>query len=83
MDPDIPRKHQLVALTAENGDVVWKMDGKAFAKGASAQWTPWPGHHVLQLTDAKDETMDEILLEVRGAAVKESESFLPIKAHLR
>ena len=83
LDPDIPRKHQLVALIAEGSDVGWKMDGKAFAKGASAQWMPWPGHHVLQLTGAKDETMDEILLEVRGAAVKESESFLPIKAHVR
>jgi penicillin-binding protein 1C len=45
------------------------MDGKVFAKGASAQWLPWPGRHVVQIVDAKGQVQDEIRLEVRGAGV--------------
>ena len=46
------------------------MDGKVFAKGPSAQWLPWPGRHVVQITDARGEVLDEVRLEVRGAGVK-------------
>jgi penicillin-binding protein 1C len=48
------------------------MDGKPFAKGANAQWLPWPGRHVVQLTDARGTVLDEIRLEVRGAGVRDS-----------
>ena len=47
------------------------MDGKEFARGAEAQWLPWPGQHVVQLLDAEGKVADEIRLEVRGAGVRE------------
>jgi len=46
------------------------MDGKEFARGAEAQWLPWPGRHRVQLVDASGKVVDEIRLEVRGAGVK-------------
>ena len=50
------------------------MDGKEFARGASAQWLPWPGRHVVQLVDARGAVADEIKLEVRGAGITEAGS---------
>ncbi len=69
LDPDIPPKHQRVNFTATGSGLRWRMDGKAFASGNSAQWLPWPGRHVVQITDAKGRVLDEIRLEVRGAEV--------------
>jgi penicillin-binding protein 1C len=48
------------------------MDGKVFAKGASAQWPPWPGRHRVQLADARGQVLDEVRVEVRGAGVLRS-----------
>jgi penicillin-binding protein 1C len=70
LDPDIPPSHQRVTFTAEGQVRRWQMDGKTFAKGASAQWLPWPGRHVVQVIDARGEVLDEVRLEVRGAGVK-------------
>jgi len=67
LDPDIPPKHQRVSFSAEGNNVRWLMDGKAFAKGNSAQWLPWPGRHVVQITDTRGLVVDEVRLEVRGA----------------
>ena len=69
LDPDIPPKHQRVNFAASGSNLRWLMDGKVFAKGASAQWMPWPGRHVVQIVDAKDKVLDEVRLEVRGAGV--------------
>jgi penicillin-binding protein 1C len=77
LDPDIPPQRQRVGFSAEGIDVRWLVDGKLFAKGASAQWAPWPGRHVVQLAGVNGEKLDEIRLEVRGAAVKGSE-LLPL-----
>ena len=83
LDPDIPPNRQRVSFTAEGGNLRWRtgdspprwlMDGKPFAKGSSAQWLPWPGRHVVQLTDARGAVLDEIRLEVRGAGVKASQA---------
>jgi len=30
---------------------------------------PWPGRHVVQITDAQGKVLDEVRLEVRGAGV--------------
>ena len=46
------------------------MDGKEFARGNQALWLPWPGRHVVQITNERGEVLDEIRLEVRGAGVK-------------
>ena len=69
LDPDIPPKHQRVNFQAEGAGLRWRMDGKVFAKGTSAQWLPWPGRHVVQIVDAKGQVLDAIKLEVRGAGV--------------
>ena len=73
LDPDIPPNRQRVTFTADGQNVRWLIDGKAFAKGISAQWPPWPGRHRVQLAAANGEVLDEIRLEVRGAAVRNSE----------
>ena len=70
LDPDIPPTHQRVRFRAEGSNLRWLMDGKLFAKGASAQWLPWPGRHVVQIADAKGLVLDAVRLEVRGAGVK-------------
>jgi penicillin-binding protein 1C len=45
------------------------MDGKPLDRGAQVAWLPWPGHHVVQLTDARGRVLDELRIEVRGAGV--------------
>ena len=74
LDPDIPPNRQRVSFTAEGSNLRWLMDGNVFAKGASAQWRPWPGRHVVQLTDVRGELLDEVRLEVRGAGVRVSQT---------
>jgi len=69
LDPDIPPNRQRVRFEAEGRGVQWRIDGKPFARGAGAQWLPWPGRHVVQLLDARGQVADEIRLEVRGAGV--------------
>lgn len=69
LDPDIPPSHQRVNFTAAGTGLHWRMDGKAFATGASAQWLPWPGRHLVQIADGRGRVLDEIRLEVRGAGV--------------
>ncbi len=71
LDPDIPPNRQRLRLHAQGQGVRWLMDGKAFARGTQAQWLPWPGRHVVQLLDANGKVVDEIRLDVRGAAVRE------------
>ena len=70
LDPDIPPKHQRVRFTAEGSNLRWLLDGKPFAKGATVQWLPWPGRHVVRIVDAKGQVLDEVRLEVRGAGVR-------------
>jgi penicillin-binding protein 1C len=67
LDPDIPAKHQRLQLQAAGRNVRWQIDGKPLAAGNHAQWLPWPGKHVLQLTDARGQLLDEVRIEVRGA----------------
>ena len=76
LDPDIPPKRQRVNLQAseveasQSTQLRWLVDGKPLANGASAQWLPWPGRHVLQLTTADGTKLDEVRVEVRGVGVK-------------
>jgi len=74
LDPDIPPNRQRVSFAAEGAKLRWVMDGKMFAKGPTAQWLPWPGRHVVQITSERGEVLDEVRLEVRGAGVKESQA---------
>lgn len=70
LDPDIPPRHQRVRFEAQGRGLAWRIDGKPFARGASAQWLPWPGRHVVELLDARGRVVDQVKLEVRGAGVK-------------
>ena len=74
LDPDIPPNRQRVSFSAEGNNLKWLMDGKEFARGAQAQWLPWPGRHVIHITDASGAKLDEIRLEVRGAGVREAKT---------
>jgi penicillin-binding protein 1C len=69
LDPDIPPRHQRVRLEAVGHGLQWRIDGKLFARGGSAQWLPWPGRHVVELVDARGQVLDQVKLEVRGAGV--------------
>jgi penicillin-binding protein 1C len=69
LDPDIPPRHQRVRFEAEGRGLQWRIDGRLFARGSSAQWLPWPGRHVVELVDARGQVLDRVRLEVRGAGV--------------
>ncbi len=76
LDPDIPPAHQRLTFQAEgtgqgmaNG-VRWRVGGREVGRGTQAQWLPWPGRQVVQLLDAKGQLLDEVRIEVRGAAPK-------------
>jgi penicillin-binding protein 1C len=69
LDPDIPPRNQRVTFLADGANLRWLMDGKAFAKGTTAQWLPWPGRHVVRIVDVKGRVLDEVRIEVRGAGV--------------
>jgi penicillin-binding protein 1C len=73
LDPDIPPKNQRVSFAAEGKNLRWLIDGKPFAKGSAALWLPWPGRHVIQITDAKGKVLDEVRAEVRGAGVNSAQ----------
>ncbi|MCW5653833.1 penicillin-binding protein 1C [Hydrogenophaga sp.] len=70
LDPDIPAQRQRLSFTASGAGVHWRLDGRRLASGARFQWLPWPGRHVVQLTDARGKVLDEVRFEVRGAGVK-------------
>ncbi|MEJ1126752.1 penicillin-binding protein 1C [Variovorax sp. CCNWLW225] len=69
LDPDIPPLHQRVRFESEGRGVQWRIDGKHFARGNSAQWLPWPGRHVIELVEATGKVVDQRRIEVRGAGV--------------
>ena len=70
LDPDIPPRHQQLALSARGQQLRWSIDGKELARGPQAQWAPWPGRHVIRLSNAQGELLDEVRIEVRGAGVR-------------
>jgi penicillin-binding protein 1C len=70
LDPDIPPARQRLQFVAVGSAVRWRIDGREFARGARAAWLPWPGRHVVQLTDERGVALDEVRIEVRGAGIK-------------
>jgi penicillin-binding protein 1C len=71
LDPDIPPNRQRLSFVASGAGGRWRLDGKPLGQGTRLQWLPWPGRHVMQLTDARGTVLDEVRFEVRGAGVKE------------
>jgi penicillin-binding protein 1C len=70
LDPDIPPTRQRLRLQADLSTARWLVDGRHIAQGASASWLLWPGKHVITLADASGKALDEVRIEVRGAAVR-------------
>jgi len=80
LDPDIPPDRQRMRFEADGvkdgasdtagaSQLQWRVDGRAVARGAQAQWLPWPGRHTLELADARGRVLDSVQFEVRGAGV--------------
>lgn len=69
LDPDIPPARQRLQFTATGDGLLWRMDGKPLGRGRRVAWLPWPGRHVVQITNAQGQVLDEIRIEVRGAGV--------------
>jgi penicillin-binding protein 1C len=59
VDPDIPPLRQRVRFESEGRGVQWRIDGKFFARGNTAQWLPWPGRHVIELVDGTGKVVDQ------------------------
>lgn len=72
LDPDIPPNRQRLSFVASGAGGRWRLDGKPLGQGTQLQWLPWPGRHVMQLTDARGTVLDEVRFEVRGAGVRET-----------
>jgi penicillin-binding protein 1C len=73
LDPDIPPQRQRLQLLSDQANGQWRISGKPIGQGSKAQWMPWPGRHVIELVDARGNVLDEVRIEVRGAAFKKPE----------
>lgn len=70
LDPDIPPRHQQLALLSDGAGLRWRIGGQVVARGASGQWAPWPGVHQIELVDARGTVRDTVRVEVRGAGLR-------------
>ena len=70
LDPDIPADRQRVWFESGAGapaGSAWRLDGQPMQRASRMAWLPWPGHHTLELVDAKGVAVDTVKFEVRGA----------------
>ena len=70
LDPDIPPAVQRLRFETAGAPppgTVWRLDGKRLGAAKPLPWSPWPGHHVLELVDARGGALDTVSFEVRGA----------------
>jgi penicillin-binding protein 1C len=73
IDPDIPPAVQRLRFEAVGpppSGAAWRLDGKRLGPARPLPWSPWPGHHVLELVDAKGAPLDTVTFDVRGAQAK-------------
>jgi penicillin-binding protein 1C len=70
LDPDIPPQRQRLQLLSDQAQGQWRISGKPVGQDSKAQWMPWPGRHVIELVDARGNVLDEVRIEVQGAAVR-------------
>ena len=72
LDPDIPPAVQRLRFEAVGSPAgaMWRLDGKRLGPARPLPWSPWPGHHVLELVDVKGAALDTVTFDVRGAQAK-------------
>lgn len=75
LDPDIPPAHQRLRFQHQGhlgaaGPARWRLDGRAVGQGPRVDWMPMPGHHELQLVDARGRELQRVTFEVRGASIR-------------
>ena len=73
LDPDIPPTVQRLRFESAApvaAGTAWRLDGKRLGAARPLPWAPWPGHHVLELVDAKGVVLDTVSFDVRGAQAK-------------
>ena len=70
IDPDIPPSRQRLMLRTGISNARWLIDGKLVGQGQNVAWMPWPGRHTITLQTISGKTLDEVKIEVRGAAVR-------------
>ena len=77
LDPDIPPAVQRLRFEAVGPaplGAAWRLDGKRLGAAKPLPWSPWPGHHVLELVDAKGGVLDAVSFDVRGAQARTAEA---------
>jgi penicillin-binding protein 1C len=73
LDPDIPpiaQRLKIRSASAPGTSIHWRLDGKPLGDQAELDWPLWPGHHHLELLDARRRVIDQINFEVRGATLR-------------
>ena len=73
LDPDIPpavQRLRFEAVAPAPAGAAWRLDGKRLGAARPLPWSPWPGHHVLELVDAKGGVLDTVSFDVRGAQAR-------------
>ena len=73
LDPDIPpavQRLRFEAVVPASAGAAWRLDGKRLGAARPLPWSPWPGHHVLELVDAKGGVLDAVSFDVRGAQAR-------------
>src|SRR6202012_350260 len=53
----------------------WRPDGQPMQRASRMAWLPWPGHHTLELVDAKGVAVDTVKFEVRGAFARKAAAY--------
>ena len=77
LDPDIPPTVQRLRFEVAGAPptgAAWRLDGKRLGPARPLPWSPWPGHHVLELVDAKGGVLDTVTFDVRGAQARPAQA---------
>ncbi len=70
LDPDIPpavQRLRFEVVGAPPPGASWRLDGRRLGPARPLPWSPWPGHHSLELIDAQGRALDTVTFDVRGA----------------
>ena len=73
LDPDIPPAVQRLRFEAVDPPppgAAWRLDGRRLGPARPLPWSPWPGHHLLELVDAQGGVLDAVAFDVRGARAR-------------